>query len=69
MTIQQFQFPALGTEYVVCCKRRLLLEEKLAIANRGKVRVNIAMTVPKTSAHLWAGWSEDLADGPLDSIN
>jgi hypothetical protein len=45
-----------------------LLEEKLAIANKGKVRVSTAMTVPQISAHLSGGWSAGLADGPLDSI-
>ena len=35
---------------------------------RGKVSVSKAISVPKISADLWGLGSEELADGPVDSI-
>lgn len=39
------------------------------MTNMGKVRVSNAIIVPIISAHLWGLGSEELADGPLESIN
>jgi hypothetical protein len=38
------------------------------MTNTGKVSVIKAINVPIISAHLWGWGSEELADGPLDSI-